>query len=453
MSTEIIRAKKISRLSTLKNIKRMFNNPIGLITEQFETYGSTYKAMLALEEIYITQNADCIQHFMQKNHRCYKKTRLNALLGKSLGKGLLTSKGDYWLRQRRLIQPGFHKKKLEELSAIIINDIKQFSEELSAVAQQNNPVYLTKWMMKLTIHVVLDSLYSSSISSKQIHRLDEIITAIQHYIVAQVRIPFSKIFFDLNGKSRQIKHFLKEIDELLYGIIEKRRNQTNTHTHQDLLAMLLKARYEDTGEGMTDKQLRDESLIILVAGHETSAIALTWAFYLLSQHPEIEQKVLTEIEQVLQGRQVCFEDLKNLSYTKQVIQEAMRLYPPAWIVDREATENNMMQGYQVKKGEMVNAFIYGLHRNPAYWQNPNTFLPDRFEAEKHKARHPFSYMPFGGGPRLCIGNNFAMMEMQLALAMLLPQFKITPLSKKPPELEPLVTLRPKGGLPVQITLR
>jgi len=451
MPTEIIRAKKISPWKSFKNIRRLFNNPIELINEQFETYGSTYKTNLSFQEIYITRDANCIQHFMQKNHRSYKKTKLNAILGKSLGNGLLTSDGDYWLRQRRLIQPGFHKKKLEELSNIIINDINQFSEELTSTTQQNKPVDLTKWMMKLTINVVLNSLYSSNISSKQINRIDEIITAIQHYIVAQIRVPFSKTYFTLNGKNRQIKSMLKEIDEVLYGIIKERRQQANAHN--DLLDMLLNSRYEDTGEGMSDQQLRDESLIILVAGHETSAVALTWTFYLLSQHPEIEQKVLIEIEQALQNRQPCFEDLKNLTYTKQVIQEAMRLYPPAWIVDREAREDNMMEDYQVKKGEVINAFIYGLHHNPAYWQNPHIFMPARFESEKHKARHPFSYMPFGAGPRLCIGNNFALMEMQFALAILLPKFKITPVSKKPPELEPLVTLRPKGGLPVQVTLR
>ncbi len=446
-----IEANKISMLRTFKNIPQLLSDPIKLISNQFEEYGDTYRSYVGLEEIYLSQDADFVQYFMQKGHRNYRKTKFTRSLGQTIGNGLLTSDGDYWRRQRRLIQPGFHKKKLNELSNIITKDISDFSDYLEHHIDDFESAELMKLMMRLTIKVVLNSLFSNSISDKHIDRFDDIITTFQHYIVAKVRIPFSSQFFKLNGRSKRMKVLVNEIDDIIYGIIAGRKN--NQGNFDDLLDMLLQARYEDTGEGMTDQQLRDESIIMLLAGHETSANALTWAFYLLHRHPEITEKVLAEIQHVVGNRQPTFEDLKGLTYTKQVIQESMRLFPPAWITDREALAEHQMMGYKIKKGQVVTVFVYGLHRNPVYWERPNDFMPERFAPELVKKRHPFSYMPFGGGPRLCIGNNFAYMEMQLALAILLPKFKFEAIANEAPKLEGLITLRPKGGLPVKISLR
>ncbi len=446
-----IEAKRIPILKTFRNLPRLLDDPIGLISSQFEKYGDTYKSYVGLEEIYLSQDADFVQYFMQKGHRNYQKTRFTRTLGDVIGRGLLTSEGDYWRQQRRLIQPGFHKKKLEDLSNIITEDIIDFSLNLEHNIDVFGSADLMKLMMRLTIKVVLNSLFSNSISDKYIDRFDEIITVLQHYIVAKVRIPFSTQFFKLNGKDKKMQALINEIDEIVYSIISERKN--NQGNFDDLLDMLLQARYEDTGEGMTDQQLRDESMIMLLAGHETSANALTWAFYLLHQHPEIAEKVLAEIQNVVGNRLPTFEDLRGLTYTKQVIQESMRLFPPAWITDREALVEHQMMGYKIKKGQVVTVFVYGLHRNPVYWKRPNDFMPERFAPELIKERHPFSYMPFGGGPRLCIGNNFAYMEMQLALAILLPKFKFEVIANEAPKLEGLITLRPEGGLPVKVSLR
>lgn len=436
---------------TFKNIPRLFKDPIGLLSSQFEEYGATYKSYVGLEEIYLSRDADFVQYFMQKGHRNYQKTKFTRALGEVIGNGLLTSDGDYWRQQRRLIQPGFHKKKLEDLSNIITKDILDFSGKLENNISTSDTDDLLKLMMELTMKVVLNSLFSNSISDKQIDRFDEIITTLQYYLVAKVRIPFSSQLFRLNGKTKKMNAMKAEIDEIVYKIIGDRKN--NPGNFDDLLDMLLQARYEDTDEGMTNQQLRDESMLMLLAGHETSANALTWTFYLLDQHPEIIAKVLAEIQHVVGNRQPTFDDLKSLTYTKQVIQESMRLFPPAWITDRAALEEHQMMGYKIKKGQVVTVFIYGLHRNPTYWERPDDFMPERFAPELVKARHPFSYMPFGGGPRLCIGNNFAYMEMQLALAILLPKFKFEFTGNEAPKLEGLVTLRPKGGLPVRISLR
>jgi len=451
---QFTQAPKIPFLSSLKNLPHLLKDPVQLLSDQFKKRGSTFISYVALNEVYLTIDADCIQHFMQKGHRHYKKTVFTQKIGETIGKGLLTADGDYWRQQRRLIQPGFHKKKLEALSNIMTSDIQNFSKQLENKADKTKPVKLAQLMMELTIKVVLNSLFSNSIADHQIERFDEIMTALQHYVVMKVRMPGSSGIFKLTGRSNKIKKMVAEIDDIIYKIIDERKNDQNTqNTFDDLLDMLLQTKYEDTGKGMSHQQLRDECMIMLLAGHETSAITLTWTFYLLNQHPEIEQKVLAEIREVVGNRPPEFNDLMALSYTKQVIQEAMRIYPPAWILDREAIDENKMGNYKVKKGQVVTAFIYGLHHNPAYWENPETFMPERFATEQIKARHPFSYMPFGGGPRLCIGNNFAYMEMQLALAILLPKFKFETLNNRPPDLEGLITLRPKDGLPVNICLR
>lgn len=448
------KAPKIPLITSIKNLPKLLKDPVKLLSSQFEKYGTTFKTYVALNEVYLTIDADCIQHFMQKGHRQYKKTEFTQKIGEVIGNGLLTAEGDYWRQQRRLIQPGFHKKKLEALSNIITSDIQKFSKNLESELNKTEPTKLMLLMMQLTIKVVLNSLFSNSIANHQVNRFDEIITAFQQYIVFKIRMPGSGGILKLTGRNTKIEKMVTEIDDIIYKIISDRKSHLNNQNiFDDLLDMLLQAKYEDTGKGMTHQQLRDECMVMLLAGHETSAVTLTWTFYLLSQHPEIEQKVLAEIKKVVGNRLPEFNDLMALTYTKQVIQEAMRLFPPAWILDREAINENKMGQYQVKKGQVVTAFVYGLHHNPTYWENPETFIPERFAPERIKARHPFSYMPFGGGPRLCIGNHFAYMEMQLALAILLPKFKFEPFNNQTPTLEGLITLRPKDGLPVNIRLR
>jgi len=214
--------------------------------------------------------------------------------------------------------------------------------------------------------------------------------------------------------------------------------------------MLMEVTYSDTGKGMTLIQLRDEALILFVAGFETTANALTWLWYLLDKNSEVVKKLQKEAKTVLQDGKPTFDDLKKLVYTKQVIQETMRLYPPAWSTDRVVLEDFEIDGYTFKQGDIVVPFIYAVHHHEQYWENASVFKPERFRKEQAAERPPFAYFPFGGGPRLCIGNQFAMMEMQFLLAMLVTQFQFKLAQNHEPELQPMVTLRPKGGLWMQI---
>jgi len=437
--------KVLSRLPSLNY------NPIPIISKQFEEHGDFYSTYIGFDQIFVTTNPEFIQHILQKNHRNYTKTKIIHKIKDVIGNGLLTSDGAYWLKQRRLIQPGFHRKKLEGLSKIISSEIEPYVSNLEQSIDGKESVDVMKEMMKLTLNVILRSLFSAGFSQEEIDLVDHHFTELQEMLIMKIRRPFVVPAVRLFGGMKKYKRMQDEMDAIIYRLIRERRKDNGEY--DDLMGMLLNSKYADTGEGMTDQQLRDESLILFLAGHETSANALSWMLYLLSQHPEIEQRLLDEFKEVLNGRPAGFEDMKQLPYTRQVIEESLRLYPPAWIMDRQTIEADQLGEYLIEGGKMVNIFIYGVHHDPKNWPDPKKFDPDRFTPEKSKARKPFTYFPFGGGPRLCIGNNFAMMEMQMILAALLQKFSFEYARETPPETEPMITLRPRGGMPMRIKRR
>ena len=217
--------------------------------------------------------------------------------------------------------------------------------------------------------------------------------------------------------------------------------------------MLMNARYEDSGKGMTDQQLLEESLILLIAGHETTANALAWSWYLLSQHPQMVDQIRKEIDEVLGHEELTFQILPRLKYLNAVLQEAMRLFPPAWITERIPINDDQFEGMILPKNRIIGIYIYGVHHAPEYWPDPEKFDPSRWMGDKKKNQIPFSYLPFGGGPRLCIGNNFAMMEMQLLMIRMIPRFDLQLSDEYPVENEPLITLRPKNGVHIRLSRR
>ena len=239
----------------------------------------------------------------------------------------------------------------------------------------------------------------------------------------------------------------KQLDQTIYFLIEQRRKKPEGQN--DLLSMLMEARDEETGEGMTDQQLRDEVATLFAAGHETSANALSWIFFLLGQNPGILQKLRVEVGSVLEGRKPALVDLAALPYVKQVIQESMRLFPPAWVIGREPLTEDQLGEYRLPKRATLVIPTWVIHRHPEFWPEPEKFDPDRFLPEKVKARDKFCYLPFGGGPRICIGINFAMMEMQLVLPMILQKYTLRLAENQRIEKEPLITLRPKNGILVE----
>ena len=414
--------------------------------EGITEHGPTYASYLGgAERIIYTADPGLIKYILQKNQKNFGKSRLQTkVLSRFAGKGLLTVEGDYWRQQRRLIQPGFHKEKLSGLVNIMLSVIDEQLDLLEAKFEKKSVIDISEEMMEMAFQIVAKSLFSTHTEAQDLKDLSDNITDIQRFVIKQVRQPFKIPWYYLSGQFRTADKTAVHTKKILQEFIDFRRREAGEH--HDLLDMLLSARYEDTGEGMTDTQLVDESLIFFSAGHETSANALAWTWYLLAQHPEVITKIKAEINEVLGDRNPSFMDLPRLSYTMQVVQESLRLYPPAWIMDRIALENDEYEGMKIPKGTMIFPFIYGVHRLPELWDNPDDFNPDRFEKKKMKERAAFSYLPFGGGPRMCIGVNFAYMEMQLVLIQTLRRMSFELVDKEDVIPQPLITLRAAGGI-------
>jgi len=446
--------KTVPRIKAIRNIFRFVQNPIPLINETIEEMGPSYRVHLGgVNRSLMTQDPEVIQHVLQKNHKNYYKSKIQTEgLAKYAGYGLLTTDGDYWLRQRRLIQPGFHKQKLKSLvqrmNDVVLEHVELIRKKLE---QGESTVELTKDMVHLTLKVVSRSLFSSGISEDQLSILGDAVTISQVAVIKDIRQPMFKWWRRLTGEQKQYNSAVIKGRKLLMSLIEGRR--ASGTSHDDLLDMLLESRYEDTGEAMTTTQILDEILIIFAAGHETTANAMTWTLYLLDKYPKILNSLRQEIETVHLPANPGFEHVSQLTYCKQVISESMRLFPPAWITDRIALQDDQVGNVKIEKGEIIGIYIYGAHHSKALWDDPEVFNPDRFSRENQKTISAYSYFPFGGGPRLCIGQQFAWTEMILALYHLLKEFDFSLEEGHQVDMEPLITLRPKYGMPMKVKTR
>ena len=430
----------IPRWKTLFNSFRFVRDPLPLLQENVHNYGSTYRLhMGGLFPAIFTQNPGLIRHVLQKNHRNYIKSPVHFdKLAHFLGRGLLTSEGDFWLRQRRLIQPGFHRQRLAQLVPNMVSVIDEHLDGLND-RREAGPIDMYPEMMTLTFNVIARSIFSQSIPQHELDVLSKNITELQEFVIRQIRQPFLNPLFRINGALKRHEQLRDANNAITLSYIEARRNE---EPHDDLLQMLLDARYEDTGEAMLPRQVQDEVTILFVAGHDTSANALAWFWYLLGRHPAVEARIREEISS-LRGRAPEFSELSDFPYTLAAIEETMRLYPPAWITDRQAVTDDHYDGLDIPKGTYLITYFYGLHHNPTYWSEPEAFRPERFLASAKKEHEPYTYLPFGGGPRMCIGNHFSLMEMQLVVIRMLQRFKLRPVNEEKVVPLPLVTLRPR----------
>lgn len=445
---------RVPRWKSLRNSLRFAYNPIATLDQYVAEYGPTFEFYLGgVVKGILTTDPGLAQFVLQKEHRKWRKSPIQTeRMGHFLGNGLLTSDGDYWLRQRRLIQPGFHRKRLAGLTDIINREIDAFLERrFEPAPDAGQPVDVAPLMMELAFRVVAKSLFTTDLNEESLAFMSNALTEVQSFIARTFRQPYLIPWFHFSGLYREQEALANKFDNIILNYIQAR--QSSNVQYDDLLQMLLDARYEDTGEGMTDRQLVEESAILFAAGHETTANALTWICYLLGKHQEEVEKLRREHEAVLSGREPGFEDLLRLEYTQRVIDEAMRLYPPAWITDRLCVEDCQYEDLPLPKGSRVVAYIWGIHRHPGLWEDPGAFRPERFRPELRKNYHSFAYMPFGGGPRLCIGNNFALMEMQLVLVKMLRRYDIELIPGLEPELQPLITLRPGNGVMARVGRR
>jgi cytochrome P450 len=431
-----------------KNAYYMANWPLDFLFENYDTMGPIYWVKSPIRKIAVLNDPECIRHVLQENNRNYVKSFGYDPLKLLLGNGLLTSEGDFWRQQRRMAQPSFHKEKLAAIVDTMITStglMLQRWEKLEGVE-----LNISAEMNRIALDIVSKSLFISNVED-EIDKISTWVTVAIEEGAERIRNPFKLPMWIPTPSNLKQNKAVKVLDDVITGIIENRRNEGKQY--DDLLSMLMDARDEDTGEGMSTRQLRDEVMTIFIAGHETTANALTWAFYVLAQNPEIEKKLQEEIDTVLQGKPVSFENLRSLAYTRMVIDETLRLYPPAWIIGRKNVEDDEIAGFHIPAGTNCLIPTLCLHRSPKYWKDPLKFDPERFSPEKVKEQKKFTYFPFGGGPRLCIGNNFALMEMQVVLASVMQRYRFELKDKTPIELDPLITLRPKQNVYLKLVKR
>lgn len=441
-----------------KGVLSMFrDNPLQAMMDLFQTYGDAIRFRAVLNFYgYLFFHPDHYKHILQDNNRNYSKMphpSLN-LLRPVVGNGLLTSDGDFWRRQRRLAAPAFHRKRIAGFAQTMTAAVDAMLEGWHSLAKDGRSLDINETMMHLTLEIVGKTLFSIDLT-READAVGHAFSAVNEGVAHLTGIPFADIGLKIPflPTTRLVNGNTAVLDKVVNDIIQERRQNRASGSQDDLLGMLMATRDEETGEGMSDQQLRDEVMTIMLAGHETTAVSLAWTFYLLSEHPDVREQLENEVDGLLNGRLPAFEDVPNLTYTTMVLEESMRLYPPAYAIARFGNAPDEVGGYQIPANTVITMSPYITHRHPDFWQEPERFDPQRFTPE-HKAERPrFAYLPFGGGPRLCIGHSFAMTEAILLLASIVQRYRLTLLPGTQVAVEPLITLRPKGKLMMTITPR
>jgi cytochrome P450 len=426
----------------------MARNPVQVLAKYNEVLGDTFRFYLGgIKEAIVTTDPAVIQHVLKTNAENYQKSEIQVKrMGHFLGKGLLTTHGEAWRTQRRLIQKGFDRKQLDALSSIMQDSLAESLQDFDRQVRLG-PVDIYPHLMKMTFAMVARSLFGARLKDEDIDLVSHTICTVQEFIVRQTIQPYLNPWFAVSGELRRHEDMRVRADSILMAYIKQRRNQEPGH---DLLQTLMDARYSD-GEGMSDELVLSESMQLLVAGHETSSNGLSWLLYLLSTRPDCLERVRQEFDSVLGDAPLTHADVPRFEFTTQVIQEGLRLYPPFWMIDREAVADDSVGDIAIPRGSTVIVYVYGAHHAPRYWESPESFDPERFIKANEKLRTPFTYLPFGGGPRVCIGNQYAMLQILMILSDLLRRydFELTP--GQTIEARPMVILRPKHGIRMTFT--
>ncbi|AKD54469.1 cytochrome P450 [Spirosoma radiotolerans] len=431
-------------LPFLGNTLAFLRNPLGTLDTLQRNHDRLVHLRIGGRHQYLVLQPEDAKHILQENHRNYGRSPAFDILKIFLGNGLLTSDGDFWRRQRRLAQPAFHRQKLAALTQTMISETADWIDELSG-HNLKEPVNVSQAFMDVTMRIVCKTLFGSDTNGKLdglSNALDTLNYLANNRMLSPLRFPYSWP----TPNNQRSKRARMQVDSFIFGLIDERRKALDER--DDLLGMLLSAEDEETGERMSNQQLRDESVTIFSAGHETTAVSMAWTIHLLTKHPDVLARLKAESQSVLgDARTPPPEAFRALTYTMQVVQESLRLYPPAWIMSRRAHQNDHVGPYTIPAGDTALVCPYLLHRDPANWPNPDRFDPERFAPGGLKDRlHSYAYLPFGGGPRLCIGNQFALMEMQILLALFVRRFTPKAAGNQRIVPKPLITLRPNQAI-------
>lgn len=434
---------------------RLRRDPLGCLQAFVDEAGPAAKyRFFAHMWGYLFVHPDHYQHILQDNYKNFTKLPHPTflLLYPLVGKGLLSNDGESWLRQRRLAQPAFHRGQIREMGQIMTAAAERRFARWEQAARAGEVVAFHREMMEMTLEIAGRALFSVDLTGDAremgdaFGRLNELFVKL---VVSPASLYTMKVPFW--PSTRRVTRDIGGLDRLIYSMIDQRRRSGTPGN--DLMGMLLSARDEETGEGMDEKQLRDEVITLLIAGHETTTLVLTWFFYCLGRYPDVEARVQDEVDRTLNGRMPTFEDIPKLAYTRQALDETMRLYPPAYAMSRWGNEADVIGGFATSANAVITLCPFITHRLPELWSRPLAFDPERFSPANRSDRHRFAYIPFGAGPRQCIGEGFALAESVLVAAAIAQRFRLRIPDGYAAQLDPQITLHPKGGMPLRFELR
>ena len=435
------------------SVPELLKDPFAYFFSAQREFGDVFRYRIGPRPLYFIAHPGDIKHVLLDNYKNYRKHSAYDKIKPLVGGGLLTSEGETWLANRRLAQPVFHRQRVAAFGQLMTDETESMLNRWERF-EADEPFDVAAEMMRLTLTVVGKALFSTDLS-REAREIGEALSFALEETNRRNLAPFSLPPSLPTPNNVRYKKAIGALDDVVYGLIEERRRTSKEggKDEGDLLSMLLAAQDADTGERMSDKQLRDEAMTLFLAGHETSATALSWMFYLLSKHPAVTHALLEEVDQTLEGRVATVADVPELPYTRQVVDEALRLYPPAWMIGRHTlAEDRLPSGAVLDADTDVSISTYVTHRHPDFWTNPEGFDPERFAPERPE-RHRFAYFPFGAGPRICIGNNFALLEMVLTLVTVSQRCTLELVGGERGKMEPKITLRPKEGIKVRLRKR
>ncbi len=444
-------AKVIPTIKSLESLQTFQRDQLQFLATLPQKHGDIVRIKLLFWPALIINHPDYIRHVLQENYTNYtKNVPIYNAFRPLLGNGLVTNYGgESWLYQRRLMQPAFHKQRIADVGKVTTDATYRMLERWEVAAREERAIDVAEEMMHVTLDIVCKALFDIDINDKA-DAFGRSFMHVNTFLMEHFMRPFPPIVVP-TGKNQRYQRALRDLNSIVADMLRERRREGRDHG--DLLSMLLEARDEETGQGMDDQQLRDEIMTLLVAGHETVANALAWCWHLLATHEDVEQRLYAELEQTLAGRTPTVDDLRSIPYARMIFDESMRLYPPVWILMRKAVNDDEIGGYAVEGGSYILWSTYAMHRHPDFWEHPEQFDPEHFASEQVAKRPRHAYVPFSHGPRLCIGNNFALTEAHLMIATIAQRYQLVSVPGHKVEAQPLMTLRPKNGVMMYVRPR
>jgi len=433
----------------LGNIHQMLSNPLKTLENAFNNYGDLIRLRLGPQDLYVIANPEYMRDILYDNPDSYSKGGLNAVLTLLAGNGLVMLEGDAWRRQRRLLQPTMHRQRLTVMTKVMTDLIGEMCDRWEAAALADKPLNMIDEMNRVARVVIIDTVLGGALS-KDDDRVDQLVGTLIKTLGMRFWTYSLPKWLPLPGK-KEFDEALVTLNTTIYEIIAQAR-QKGQYDGNDLLSMLLGMRDED-GQALSDKQIRDEMVSIFIAGYETTAIAMAWTWYFLARHPHYYQRLMDEVDTVLEGRVPVMADMGRLNFPRMVFQESLRLHPSAWFIPRETINETKFGDYVIPPKSPLLICSYLLHHHPEYWEDPMVFNPDRFDPEKNLEATKIAFMPFGAGPRQCMGINFAMLEAQLVISMVAQRFTMELVDNR--EIKPTIqtTLHPERDILIRVKLR